>query len=61
MKKHFNIIKFRTMRSDTPKDIPTHLLSNPEKYITFLGKILRKTSLDEIPQLFQIISGKINN
>ncbi len=57
---HFNIIKFRTMRSDTPKDIPTHLLINPEKYITFIGKILRKTSLDEIPQLFQILSGKMS-
>lgn len=48
------------MRSDTPNDIPTHLLDNPEKYTTFIGKILRKTSLDEIPQLFQILSGKMS-
>lgn len=54
-KKHFNILKFRTMKIDTPKDIPTHLLENPEKYITRIGKFLRKTSLDELPQIINIL------
>ena len=56
-KNHFNIFKFRTMRIDAPKDIATHLLENPEQYITKVGKFLRKTSLDELPQIFNIISG----
>jgi len=56
-KKHFNILKFRTMRIDTPKDTPTHLLKDPEQYITKVGKFLRKTSLDELPQIFNIIKG----
>ena len=56
-KSHFHILKFRTMRIDTPKDMPTHLLSNPEQYITRVGKFLRKTSLDELPQLFNILKG----
>ena len=56
-KSHFYILKFRTMRTDTPKDMPTHLLSNPEQYITRVGKFLRKTSLDELPQLFNILKG----
>lgn len=56
-KTHFNILKFRTMRVDTPKDIPTHLLSNPEAFITPIGRFLRKTSLDELPQLFNILRG----
>ena len=56
-KKYFNILKFRTMRIDTPKDVPTHLLENPEQYITRMGKFLRKTSLDELPQLFNILVG----
>ena len=56
-KSHFHILKFRTMRIDTPKDMPTHLLSNPEQYITRVGKCLRKTSLDELPQLFNILKG----
>jgi O-antigen biosynthesis protein WbqP len=59
-KKHFNILKFRTMRIDTPKDIPTHLLENPEQYITGVGKFLRKTSLDEIPQAFNIFIGQMS-
>ena len=56
-KKHFNILKFRTMRTDTPKDMPTHLLKDPDQYITKAGKFLRKTSLDELPQLINIIKG----
>lgn len=56
-KSHFNILKFRTMRTDTPKDCPTHLLSNPDQYITRIGKFMRKTSLDELPQLFNILKG----
>lgn len=56
-KTHFNILKFRTMRIDAPKDAPTHLLANPEQYITKVGKFLRKTSLDELPQLVNILTG----
>lgn len=56
-KSHFDILKFRTMYIDTPKDMPTHLLQNPEQYITKMGKFLRKTSLDELPQIINIIRG----
>lgn len=56
-KRHFMIYKFRTMRTDTPKDMPTHLLKNPEKYITGAGHFLRKTSLDELPQILNILRG----
>ena len=56
-KSHFYILKFRTMRIDTPRDMPTHLLANPEQYITRVGKFLRKTSLDELPQLLNILKG----
>lgn len=56
-KSHFQILKFRTMRIDTPKDMPTHLLQNPEQYITKVGKFLRKTSLDELPQIINILKG----
>lgn len=59
-KSYFNIYKFRTMRIDTPKDCPTHLLENPEKYITKVGKFLRKTSLDELPQIFNILKGDMS-
>lgn len=59
-KKAFNIIKFRTMKIDTPKNTPTHLLENPEKFITGIGKVLRKTSLDELPQLINIIKGDMS-
>lgn len=58
-KKHFMIYKFRTMRTDTPKDMPTHLLQNPDQYITKIGGFLRKTSLDELPQLFNILKGEM--
>lgn len=59
-KKHFYILKFRTMRIDTPKDIPTHLLENPEQWITKVGKFLRKTSLDELPQIWNIFVGDMS-
>jgi len=59
-KTHFHILKFRTMKMETPKDTPTHLLQNPEQYITKVGRILRKTSLDELPQIFQIFTGKMS-
>ncbi|WP_424684915.1 sugar transferase [Enterococcus sp.] len=58
-KKHFSIYKFRTMRIDTPKEMPTHLLENPDHFITKTGKFLRKTSLDELPQLFNILKGNM--
>lgn len=54
-KKHFMILKFRTMRIDTPKDTPTHMLENPQQWITKVGKFLRKTSLDELPQIINIL------
>jgi len=59
-KKHFQIMKFRTMKMDAPRDVPTHLLENPEACITRVGKILRKTSLDELPQIFQIFTGEMS-
>ena len=59
-KTHFEILKFRTMKMETPHDTPTHLLENPEQYITRVGKFLRKTSLDELPQIFQIFTGKMS-
>ena len=59
-KKHFYILKFRTMRIDTPKDAPTHELKNPEQWITRVGRFLRKTSLDELPQLFNILLGQMS-
>lgn len=58
-RKHFYIYKFRTMKVDTPKDVPTHLLEDPEKYITRVGKFMRKYSLDELPQIFNILQGKM--
>lgn len=59
-KKYFNILKFRTMRTDAPKNIPTHMLENPDIYITKTGKFLRKFSLDELPQLFNILQGSMS-
>lgn len=59
-KRPFHILKFRTMKSDTPHDKPTHLLEHPEQYITRVGKVLRKTSLDELPQLLNILTGSLH-
>ena len=59
-KTHFHILKFRTMRIDTPKDTPTHLLDNPQQWITRVGGFLRKTSLDELPQIFNIFAGQMS-
>lgn len=59
-KTHFNILKFRTMRGDTPHDVPTHLLKNPDSYITKSGAFLRRTSLDELPQIYNIIAGQMS-
>lgn len=59
-KNYFNILKFRTMKIDTPNDIPTHLLDNPEQWITKVGVFLRKTSLDELPQIINILKGEMS-
>ena len=59
-KKYFRLYKFRSMKTATPHDMPTHLLENPEQYITRVGKFLRKTSLDEIPQLWNILRGDMS-
>lgn len=59
-KSFFDILKFRTMRTDTPRDVPTHMLSDPTKWITKTGAFLRKTSLDELPQLFNILAGDMS-
>ncbi len=59
-KSYFHILKFRTMRNDTPKDTPTHLLENPDQWITKVGKYLRKTSLDELPQIINIFKGEMS-
>ncbi len=59
-KSHFEILKFRTMRIDTPKDKPTHLLENPEQWITKVGAFLRKTSMDELPQIWNIFVGQMS-
>jgi len=59
-KSYFHILKFRTMKLETPKNMPTHLLENPEQYITRIGEFLRKTSLDELPQLLNILKGDMS-
>lgn len=59
-KSEFYILKFRTMRMDTPHDMPTHLLNDPARYITKTGAFLRRTSLDELPQIFNIFAGQMS-
>ncbi|MGQ7872649.1 lipid carrier--UDP-N-acetylgalactosaminyltransferase [Bacillus sp. AFS075960] len=59
-KSEFYILKFRTMKIDTPNDTPTHLLENPNQYITKVGRFLRKTSLDELPQIVNILKGEMS-
>ena len=58
--KTFHMLKFRTMKSETPRDMPTHLLKNPEQYITRVGRVLRKSSLDELPQILNILMGHMS-
>lgn len=59
-KKFFQILKFRTMKTSTPKDCPTHMLENPDFWITKVGHVLRKTSLDELPQIWNIFVGEMS-
>lgn len=59
-KEHFEILKLRTMRIDTPKNTPTHLLKSPDQYITKVGRFLRKYSLDELPQIYQVAAGTLS-
>lgn len=59
-KTYFQIYKFRTMYANTPQDVPTHLLENPESRITKVGRFLRRTSLDELPQIANILAGKMS-
>lgn len=59
-KSEFHILKFRTMKIDAPKDMPTHLLDKPDAYITRAGRFLRKTSLDELPQFINILKGEMS-
>jgi len=57
---YFMMWKFRSMKMSTPHDVPTHLLENPEQYITKVGKFIRKASIDELPQIYQVFSGKLS-
>ena len=57
---YFMIWKFRSMKVSTPHDMPTHLLENPEQYITRVGKFIRKTSIDELPQLLQVFTSQLS-
>lgn len=57
---YFQIWKFRSMKMSTPHDTPTHLLENPEQYITRVGRFIRKTSIDELPQIYQVLFGKLS-
>ncbi len=58
-KKTFTLFKFRTMKTETPHNMPTHLLENPDQWITRVGRFLRKTSIDELPQLINILLGNM--
>ena len=57
---YFMIWKFRSMKMATPHDVPTHLLENPDQYITRVGRFIRKTSLDELPQIYQVFTSKLS-
>lgn len=57
---YFMIWKFRSMKMSTPHDTPTHLLENPDQYITRVGRFIRKTSLDELPQIYQVFTSKLS-
>ena len=57
---YFMICKYRSMKMSTPRDVPTHLLENPEQYITRVGRFIRKTSIDELPQIYQVFTGKLS-
>ena len=59
-KKYFTLYKFRTMKNDTPHDVPTHLLENPEQHLLKSGMVIRKLSIDELPQLFNIFKGEMS-
>ena len=59
-KEYFQILKFRTMYADVPKDVPTHLLADPDSKITKVGRFLRKSSLDELPQIWNIFVGEMS-
>ena len=59
-KTYFKLYKFRSMKMSTPHDVPTHMLDNPDSYITPVGRFIRKTSIDELPQLFNILEGSIS-
>ena len=59
-KTHFTLLKYRTMKTSTPHDVPTHLMTNPEQYITRVGRFLRKSSLDELPQIYNIFVGHMS-
>ena len=59
-KTYFDIFKFRTMRIDAPRDVPTHLMEDPRKWLTGIGGFLRRTSLDELPQIFNIFLGQMS-
>ena len=59
-KRYFMLYKFRSMKLTTPHDVPTHLLTDPDQYITKVGRFLRKSSLDELPQLINILKGEIS-
>jgi lipopolysaccharide/colanic/teichoic acid biosynthesis glycosyltransferase len=58
---YFNILKFRSMKMSTPHDVPTHMLDNPEQYITQVGKVLRKTSLDGIVKIGQTLKNPVKS
>lgn len=59
-KKYFKLHKFRTMKMSTPHDVPTHMLDNPDQYITKVGRFMRRTSIDELPQFWDIFVGNMS-